>query len=102
MAMAPTSQVSAKSPVVTSPSSMASHFMFGNAFNPVYGSQPGYGGYPYMGINNGSAGSSIGLNKDTSGSQGEESSSPEAITKPFNTPEGNSNPQTKSPKTLIT
>lgn len=97
---APNNQVSVKSPIVTSPSSVPSHFMFGNAYNPMYGGQPGYGNYPFMGLNNGSTGSSVGLSKD-SGSQGEESSSPEAITKPF-TAEGNAKPQTKSPKTLLT
>lgn len=93
---------SAKSPVTTSPSSISSHFMFGNAYNSMYTSQSGYGNYPYMGMNNGVPTSSAAHGKDGKGN-GEDSSPQEGINKPFNaTGEGAAKPQSKSPKTLLT
>ncbi|KAK3733995.1 hypothetical protein QZH41_009861 [Actinostola sp. cb2023] len=101
MGVAPPNPVNAKSPVASSPSAMSSHFMFGNAYSSIYSAQGGYGGYPYLGLNNGGSAAAIGL-KETN-IKGDECTSPEAHNKPFSTTsEGTAKPQSKSPKTLLT
>lgn len=96
-----TTPKSAKSPVVSSPSTMSSHFMFGNAYNSIYTSQSSYGNYQYLGLNNGVPASSGG-SKDSKNKE-EGTSSQEGNGKPFNASgEGNAKPQSKSPKSLLT
>lgn len=91
---------SAKSPAVTSPSSMSSHFMFGSPYNSIYTSQSSYGSYPYVGLNNGVP-TSTGRSKDSTSK--EDVDSQEGNDKPFNAPsEGAAKSKSKSPKSLLT